>query len=660
MNSLSSSSDDRLRAVQELSKALAANYRSGGFHLHPALQFSRPQDSRHDAVDHGITARVTQPVPKGTVLLVIPTGERINYENVVLLSSSERDIQLTTSRSSELNSPVVSLKAILQDIETRCKELLEGIQVEDITLMVLIMYLLSQQQQQHPPSSSTATATTTSTSKAGTCVHLIPSTWPRPRDIAAQFHWTDDELQELQGTYAEGLLKTKRDTQRQIVEHVLIPILEDAHVLHHFVVDAASDSHVSQSPTTTSAAAFWNTFEYAYHIAQSRCHDSLPGERTADIVPLIDLIDGLPEPSVDINVYLECNPWSAIVKNISDAPVVPPEGMDPSMICLAIYASRDLNATEQLLISYGKIAPAPFLYKYGMIPHQYITEPHLPVDVIHLGFPAALAPRANDAARIRGLRMHGYPTSPEEIEQTFWFTLGPEDLEPWSRPLQGGLGPNPPSYDQGEPIMMRNIRQYLIVAQLTPDEDIQHFIETERIRGEYQLQDIGRYMLQVIDYNLERVFNSHLTNDEEVESWKSNNPMVVEGSGTYQKKPTAQMARILYRDALAQWRHVLCRYYKIFSAADDSTVLRQVLNQGGPKAVSHPTSLTGGGCSVCGCTLHIQRCSRCRQVWYCSKNHQKSAWKFHKPLCLPVAMQPTMDVIVNDVANDGEEKMSYE
>ena len=40
-------------------------------------------------------------------------------------------------------------------------------------------------------------------------------------------------------------------------------------------------------------------------------------------------------------------------------------------------------------------------------------------------------------------------------------------------------------------------------------------------------------------------------------------------------------------------------------------------------------------CAVCGMTEELKKCSRCRRVCYCSKEHQKSHWKIHKTVCKP-------------------------
>ena len=38
------------------------------------------------------------------------------------------------------------------------------------------------------------------------------------------------------------------------------------------------------------------------------------------------------------------------------------------------------------------------------------------------------------------------------------------------------------------------------------------------------------------------------------------------------------------------------------------------------------------GCAVCGDT-NAKRCSRCRLVTYCGKDHQRQHWKIHKQFC---------------------------
>ena len=37
-------------------------------------------------------------------------------------------------------------------------------------------------------------------------------------------------------------------------------------------------------------------------------------------------------------------------------------------------------------------------------------------------------------------------------------------------------------------------------------------------------------------------------------------------------------------------------------------------------------------CAVCGAAA-TQRCSKCKQAWYCSRDCQLRDWKKHKPIC---------------------------
>lgn len=37
--------------------------------------------------------------------------------------------------------------------------------------------------------------------------------------------------------------------------------------------------------------------------------------------------------------------------------------------------------------------------------------------------------------------------------------------------------------------------------------------------------------------------------------------------------------------------------------------------------------------------LNLKRCSRCRNVFYCSQNHQKLHWKDHKSVCNEISSQ---------------------
>jgi len=43
-------------------------------------------------------------------------------------------------------------------------------------------------------------------------------------------------------------------------------------------------------------------------------------------------------------------------------------------------------------------------------------------------------------------------------------------------------------------------------------------------------------------------------------------------------------------------------------------------------------------CTVCSAACS-QSCANCKKVSYCSKDHQKSDWKLHKPNCFPARLE---------------------
>ena len=53
-------------------------------------------------------------------------------------------------------------------------------------------------------------------------------------------------------------------------------------------------------------------------------------------------------------------------------------------------------------------------------------------------------------------------------------------------------------------------------------------------------------------------------------------------------------------------------------------------------ALQHFSSMARA-CIVCGVTEKLRKCSRCKQVHYCGREHQLAHWKEHKANCTPAA-----------------------
>ncbi|XP_060068397.1 egl nine homolog 1-like [Ylistrum balloti] len=62
-------------------------------------------------------------------------------------------------------------------------------------------------------------------------------------------------------------------------------------------------------------------------------------------------------------------------------------------------------------------------------------------------------------------------------------------------------------------------------------------------------------------------------------------------------------------------------------------------------------------CQLCGSHNDLQLCSRCKTTWYCSKEHQKYDWKYHKKTC---KKKTYSDCKANSDRNDGFNMTSAE
>ena len=58
-------------------------------------------------------------------------------------------------------------------------------------------------------------------------------------------------------------------------------------------------------------------------------------------------------------------------------------------------------------------------------------------------------------------------------------------------------------------------------------------------------------------------------------------------------------------------------------------------------------SNTTNKCAKCGTEENLSKCSQCKSVFYCSREHQKQDWKKHQKVCIP--QLPTSDTITSKV-----------
>jgi hypothetical protein len=415
-------------------------------------------------------------------------------------------------------------------------------------------------------------------------------TWPSREVVMEELISPDEEA--LRGTWTEQCIRESAKGREFFVNDVLIPTLVKYEVAHLF--------------TKQSTDELAEDFEYAFAIAHFRGFAGAAGNISGEVPPLLDLFSGLPEGSQGINVRTEL-----YMK-------------ENETLYSIVAATRNLEPGEELFISYGACPPSTFLCKYGSIPDAYLKE-HLMADMIKLQLPSDLLPDLKDSDRVEALSRGDFPITEDELTPIF---LSPEDLASYRIGLNG-LGDTAPSIKSNEPEEIRTLRQYIILSRVGDDNLIQANLATGRVKGGVDPVEIAKYLLRTIDYNLEQLATQK-TNKEELDLLKDTN--------LTDKEKTCVKARILGRDALAQWRHVICRHYGIFSSADDNEEQRSMFDET-LVAFPDPECLHGGGCSVCGRTIGVRSCARCSQVSYCGRDHQVLHWPVHKSKCTPAKEQ---------------------
>ena len=157
------------------------------------------------------------------------------------------------------------------------------------------------------------------------------------------------------------------------------------------------------------------------------------------------------------------------------------------------------------------------------------------------------------------------------------------------------------------------------------------------LEGSWNPLQEAQLLLLVLDYNLKEAASLDTsTSEEDLELAKNT---------TQNDLITAYHARVCQRDTLAQWRHAICRQYRYESEPVDPkrfAIFSKLAVAKGDKYPNAPLPqapdclVKEGGCPLCGRTIDLKACSRCKQVKYCCRDHQRLDWKLgHKKVCDP-------------------------
>lgn len=478
----------REEATHKLIDSLKTRYPEKGFLISAALTFSYTSGE-------GIRVVAKAPIKKDENVLVIPEDTRLGSSEV-----------LNTKR----------LKTLDKKIRQKCAPWANAHHPEDFTTAVAVMHVLSKKKKS-PQDPFT----------------LQAATWPSEEAIKGSsiFYWDHSNVKRVWNKSAIILLFEEHQTLlRQAFDGAIFPVLmSDA---NNFIDSSLPSNNIEN---ISKKESLWNTFLYAFSLSWSRTHGSNVND--CNIVPLVELFNGNSDrvnesakkrKSTDktiINVDLALGKWPFISGNkyIDEC----------NLSCSSVYANRDIEKGEELIISYGELSPMEFMIKYGVVPETLIKHHNILSDV-DIWCDPALVP--DDPLRVSCLKQNGgYPV--EKIKSGDCCLA---ELRVWRE--------SPEMYIHGyEPDVIKNLRQFLIVAKCADEEELNRNLSTGRLRGILYETRVLPLMCKVIDYNLNLLVpDTKVTSFDDLERARK--------AETPGWEKAALLARVAYRETLIMWR----------------------------------------------------------------------------------------------------------
>lgn len=448
-------SGDRVKAVDSLIWTIRRKFPEKGFICSHKLEFVLTKDK-------GLYIRANKPIYEDETLMVLPDESRLGHQKVLGNGNTSKIVQAN----------IKQVRILHRDLNAQRKhqELQKYLSPEDFLLAISLMKILSMKyrgEDNDDLSMNIAQAATWPSEEA-----MKQSSW---------FYWDVSRVQSIwnqSGLYFgyEELMNDVRST----FDDVLFPFFKKQGRVKDYI-DASLPSNASikedannKSPFNTmkedennNKKALWNTFIYALSLSWSRSHENEHGH--PEMIPLVELFNG---HSDRINqVFKKSKNKNDHVINLGLArgfwPFIGGDKFvnECDLACSCVYASRDIDEGEELILSYGDVSPTGFVAKYGSMPHDFLNHFNIQSDV-SLWTPPEFIP--TETMRVKCLERSSYPL---EI-------------------LKGGKGgtalghlicerDNIQLHNNGhETEMIKSIRQYLILAVLADDFELERNYNT--------------------------------------------------------------------------------------------------------------------------------------------------------------------------------------
>lgn len=613
--------NQREKATWALIESFTTRYPQKGFLVDPSLRFSSP-GSGHKGI--GVTA--TAAIKKGQSLMVIP---KVDMLQSVQGSTPKELLPLRKKLTQKFR------------LEARKDEHLgRFVSLPPTWLAVRIMNLLSTKNSSRSSSNHGDSPPLTAMDP----FWLQSDTWPSEDELKDSYlgYWDKHKVEEIWG-YKSSLTMEwihRIEKLNQVFENIVYPLLQKEAGGGKDFVDENLPSNSELLKSTGGSCSrkelLRNTYWYADGIVFTRSHgttDAVDENEHTDcqIIPLVDLFNGdvtgaTVDTSTSVNVKLVRGKWPFLGGgNFRN---------ECNLTCSCVYALRNIEAREELVISYGDdLTVNAFMIKYGAVPKSLLEPTKVRCNIRLWCDPAFLPEEPQRIACVR--RNDGFPlkdiANDRDCSLTEILPYGEETGYPGM--VYPGKKTTLDLYNQGiEGGDVGSMRHFLILAVLADEFELYRNMTTGKLRGSLYESRVLPLLCRMIDYNLELLQGpeSATTSADDAKraralinsNCNSNSESSAQSSAW---EASALLARVAYRETLLAWRHAFFRKAVSLSGPSVEDLLYKT---------AHPCCPgRGKGCGVCGRSYPSLTCNRCKGVQYCSREHQKLDWKYHKALC---------------------------
>lgn len=392
------------------------------------------------------------------------------------------------------------------------------------------------------------------------------------------FNWKEEELENLKGTACHAMLQRLRKEVSQNWQDSFCDVIKE------YLQRQGLDEVVSDLLDKCYMDAICTIY--------SRMHalDVVSGATTSRnntrcTCPLVDLINGDREDSPRCNTHLLHYPGTHV----------------------ALQATRNIAAGEELIFSYGVVSNQVFVTKFGFLPLTKEGNPQYDLlDVVHVLPPPSLVWEESDS-RWQALTSVSDGKSLERNHLLASETVSAQTGTPFA--LMGDKRDlsKVRSSETFRPHYFENFHLFAMMSLTDPELDPEEQI--------IEPWEPGAIIMEMMDHRLEEFPTTSLQEDQALLTKQEGN------------MKTGTLYRMLEREVLQLWRHATAIQFDVYGEKNSQKVKFQPL-------------ANKEACAVCQAVFvgRLKCCTQCKAIYYCSRNCQKEDWRGgHREACRPVS-----------------------